>query len=210
MKKLLNFFFILFLSLFILSYQNECVKLNGKAISSDPLTSPFISKAFDSDISTYFKSNQDSKGWIGLKLDSRYRITQIGLAFPKDSDQKDYLLGIIEAANEPTFVESEPLYMITEEMKLGEMNYVPIKSSQRYKYIRYIGPNKKYCIISELEIYGDDELGANENAKNDDDEFYYQATNLPLDILQSEESLDPFDKVIDINSKVTIIKDKKK
>lgn len=210
MKKLLNFFFILFLSLFILSYQNECVKLNGKAISSDPLTSPFISKAFDSDISTYFKSNQDSKGWIGLKLDSRYRITQIGLAFPKDSDQKDYLLGIIEAANEPTFVESEPLYMITEEMKLGEMNYVPIKSSQRYKYIRYIGPNKKYCIISELEIYGDDELGANENAKNDDDEFYYQATNLPLVILQTEESMDPFDKETYINCKVTIIKDKKK
>ena len=212
MKNFLNYFFILFFSLFILSYQNTCVKLDGKIISSDPLTSPFISKAFDNDISTYFKSNQESSGWIGLKLDSKYIITQIGLAFPKDSDKKDYLLGIIEAANEPTFVESIPLYMITEEMKLGEMNYISIISSERYKYIRYIGPNKKYSIISELEIYGDDELGVDEKAKNDDDEdeYYYQATNIPLVILQTEESVEPFDKETYIGFKLTIIKDHKK
>ena len=210
MKNLLNYFFILFLSLFILSYQDTHVKLSGKIISSDPLTSSFISNAFDGDISTYFKSSQESNGWIGLKLDSKYIITQIGFAFPKDSDQKDYLLGIIEAANEPTFVESIPLYMITAEMKLGEMNYISIKSSERYKYIRYIGPNKKYSIISELEIYGDDELGVNEKARNDDEEYYYQATNIPLVILQTEDSVEPFDKETYIGCKVTIIKDNKK
>jgi hypothetical protein len=53
--------------------------------------------------------------------------------------------------------------MITEEIKLGEMNYITIKTSERYKYIRYIGPSDKYCVISELELYGDDELGTNEH-----------------------------------------------
>ena len=133
MKIFLNSFLIIFLNLFLITYQNSCVKLSGKPISSEPMTSPSISNAFDGDISTTFKSNDESKGWIGLKLDSKYKITKIGLAFPKNSKKEDYLLGIIEGSTEPTFIESDPIYMITQEIKLGEMNYITLKSSQKYK-----------------------------------------------------------------------------
>ena len=213
MKFSSKFFIVIFLSFLILSSENVYVKLNGKKISSEPLTSQSISNAFDGDLSTSFTSKEASKGWIGLKLDSKYLITKIGLAFPINSKKEDYLLSILEGSNDPTFTDSTILYMITEELKLGEMNYISIKTSSRYKYIRYIGPNGKYCVISELEIYGDDELGTNTklnslSSKNDED-YYYQATNLPLVIINTEDSIEPFDKETYIACTVTIIKDNK-
>ena len=208
-----KFFIVIFLSFLILSSENVYVKLNGKKISSEPLTLQSIRNAFDGDLSTSFTSKEASKGWIGLKLDSKYLITKIGLAFPINSKKEDYLLSILEGSNDPTFTDSTILYMITEELKLGEMNYISIKTSSRYKYIRYIGPNGKYCVISELEIYGDDELGTNTklnslSSKNDED-YYYQATNLPLVIINTEDSIEPFDKETYITCTVTIIKDNK-
>ena len=213
MKFSSKFFIVIFLSFLILSSENVYVKLNGKKISSEPLTSQSISNAFDGDLSTSFTSKEASKGWIGLKLDSKYLITKIGLAFPINSKKEDYLLSILEGSNDPTFTDSTILYMITEELTLGEMNYISIKTSSRYKYIRYIGPNGKYCVISELEIYGDDELGTNKklnslSSKNDED-YYYQATNLPLVIINTEDSIEPFDKETYITCTVTIIKDNK-
>jgi len=217
MKFSSKFFNVIFLSLLILSTENAYVKLSGKKISSEPLTSPSIINAFDDDLTTSFTSKEASKGWIGLKLDSKYLITKIGLAFPINSKKEDYLLSILEGSNEPTFSDSTVLYMVTEELKLGEMNYIPIKTNIRYKYIRYIGPNSKYCVISELEIYGDDELGTStrinsfaSSSKNDDDEdYYYQATNLPLVTINTEDSIEPFDKENYITCTVTIIKDNK-
>ena len=170
--------------------------------------------AFDDDLSTYFKASEAKNGWIGLKLDSKYLITKIGYAFPKDSKKEDYLLGIFEASNEPNFYDSVVLFMITQEAKTGEMNYVTLQLNQRFKYIRYVGPNNKYSIISELEIYGDDELGTNEKLikskiMDEDEDYYYQPTNLPLMIINTENSEMPEDKENYITCVITIIKDNK-
>ena len=213
MKKLLNYFSIILLSLFIFSHQNSCLKLSGKPISSDSITSSPVNNAFDGDISTIFKSNNPSKGWIGLKLDSKYKIVQIGLGFPDNTEKENYLLAIIEGSNQPSFEDSVPIYMLTEELKAGQMNYITIKSNQRYKYIRYISPNNKYCIISELEIYGDDELDSNiiQNiGSSDEEDYYYQPTNLPLVIIQTEESFEPTDKENYVSCTVSIVQDNKK
>ena len=160
MKNLSKSFIVILLNLLIFSSENPCVKLSGKAISSEPLSSSNINKAFDGDLNTAFKAEEASEGWIGLKLDSKYLITKLGVAFPKDSTKNDYLLGIFEGSNDPSFEDPIVLYMLTEEMTLGEINYISINTNRRYKYIRYIGPEKSYCVISELEIYGDDELDA--------------------------------------------------
>ena len=213
MKANLNIFSIIIISLFIFSNQNPCIKLSGKPISSDSIFSSEINNAFDGDISTIFKSSLASNGYIGLKLDSKYIITKIGVAFPLTAKKEDYLLAIIEGSNDPIFSDSIPLYMITEEIKLGEMFYISIKSSLRYKYIRYIGPNNKYCIISVLEIYGDDELNDNDKQfeiKNNNEEYYYQPTNLPLVIIQTEDSMEPYNKENYVSCSVSIIKDNKK
>ena len=170
MKSLSKSFILLLLNLLVLSSENPCVKLSGKTISSELLSSPNINNAFDGNINTAFKADKPSKGWIGLKLDSKYIITKIGFAFPKDSKKNDYLLGILEVSNDPNFEDSNILYMLTEEMTLGEVKYISINSNKRYKYIRYIGPDNSYCVISEFEIYGDDELDTIAKFKDEEEQ----------------------------------------
>ena len=213
MRNLLNFFSLFFISLFIISYQNPYMKLSGKLISSDSPKESQLNNAFDGDISTTFKSKNPSGGWIGIKLDSKYKITKIGVAFPENAARQDYQLAIIEGSLDPTFLDSVPLYMITNEIKSGEIFYITINSNNKYKYIRYVGPTNSYCILSELEIYGDDELDDNKiiNSKEfKEEEYYYQPTNIPLIVIQTEESVEPYDKENYISCTVSIIKDNKK
>ena len=208
MKSLL---FVLLIALFFIPFIpkfNSPVKLSGKPISSD---STSLITAFDGDLSTNFKSEKPSNGWIGVQLDSQYKIKKIGVAFPADSKKEDYLLGIIEGSNGQTFIEADPLYMITEEIKNNEMNYFEIKSSQKYEYISYIGPNNKNCIISELEVYEDSKINTNLKSiiVSREQEYYYQATNFPLVVIHTEESVEPVDKENYITCSITIIKDNK-
>ena len=208
MKSLL---FVLLIALFFIPFipkLNSPVKLSGKPISSD---SESLTTAFDGDLFTDFKSEKPSNGWIGLQLESQYKIKKIGVAFPKDSKKEDYLLGIIEGSNDPTFLEADPLYMITEEIKNNEINYFEIKSTQKYEYIRYLGPNDKNCIISELEVYEDSKINTNLKSMvvSSEQEYYYQATNLPLMIIHTEEAVEPVDKENYITCSITIIKDNK-
>ena len=208
MKRLL---FILLIALFFIPFipkLNSPVKLSGKPISSD---SESLTTAFDGDLSTDFKSEKPSNGWIGLQLDSQYKIKKIGVAFPKDSKKEDYLLGIIEGSNDPTFLEADPLYMITEEIKNNEINYFELKSTKKYEYIRYLGPNDKNCIISELEVYEDSKINTNLKSMivSSEQEYYYQATNLPLIVIHTEGSVEPVDKENYITCSITIIKDNK-
>ena len=86
--------------------------------------------------------------------------------------------------------------MITEEIKNKKINYFEIKATKKYEYVRYIGPNNKYCIISELEIYGDGKVDTNLKSMivSNEEDYYYQATNLPLVIIHTEESVEPYDK----------------
>ena len=208
MKSLL---FVLLIALFFIPFipkLNSPAKLSGKPISSD---SGSLTTAFDGDLSTDFKSEKPSNGWIGLQLDSQYKIKKIGVAFPKDSKKEDYLLGIIEGSNDPTFLEADPLYMITEEIKNNEINYFEIKSTKKYEYIRYLGPNDKNCIISELEVYEDSKINTNLKSMivSSEQEYYYQATNLPLIVIHTEEAVEPVDKENYITCSITIIKDNK-
>ena len=101
--------------------------------------------------------------------------------------------------------------MITEEIKNNEINYFEIKSIQKYEYIRYIGPNNKNCIISELEVYEDSKINTNLKSiiVSSEQEYYYQATNLPLVVIHTEESVEPVDKENYITCSITIIKDNK-
>lgn len=209
MKRLL--FVLLIVLLFFLPFiqkLNSPVKLSGKPISSD---SKSLINAFDGDLSTDFKSEKPSNGWLGLQLDSKYKIKKIGVAFPKDSKKEDYLLGILEGSNDQTFIDADPLYMITEEIKNNEINYFEIKSTKKYEYIRYIGPNDKNCIISELEVYEDSKINTNLKSiiVSKEQEYYYQATNLPLIVIHTEEAVEPVDKENYITCSITIIKDNK-
>ena len=203
---------ILFILLFIYKYNKDTTqKLSGNPISSD--SPSLLINAFDGNVQTIFKSEKPSNGWIGLQLDGQYKITKVGVAFPKDSKKEDYLLGIIEGSNDPTFFDADPLYMITDILKDNSVNYFEIKPTKKYEYVRYIGPNNKACIIADLEIYGEGKVDPNLNSKivsEEDNNYYYQATNIPLIVIHTKDAEEPYDKKNEIEATVTIIKDNKK
>ena len=205
MEYRLIFISVIVFNLVILSKQNSFIKLSGDPISSESSQSSIANNAFDGDFSTVFISSKPSNGWIGLKLDSKFRISRVGVAFPNNAKKEEYLLGIFEGANDPSFFESNPIFMITEELELGKINYFEIKSNIKYQYIRYIGPNNSSCIISGLEIYRDEE-----SETNNEEDYFYQLTNFPLIVINTEDSVEPYDKENYINCNVLIVKDNKK
>lgn len=179
-------------------------KLTGTPISSDS-DKQNSQNAFDGNLNTEFRSSSESGGWVGLEFPSPVKISRIGWA-QKSNEEKDYLFGIFEGSNDSSFYDSIPLYMITSQGQLNQINLVEISCTQTFKYIRYIGPNGKYSIISQIEIYGEpssDEYPEPEN--------YYQPTNLPLVIINTENGFLPpdKDKETQVKSNIVIIKDGK-
>ena len=115
----------------------------------------------------------------GLELPSPTKITKIGFSL-LSSEPKDYLLGIIQGANDKTFFDAIPLYMIKEELEPNKLHLIQISCNQKFQYIRYVKPEEKSSPISEFQVYGDFE------SIEDESDTYYQPTNLPLLVINSE------------------------
>ena len=202
MKK---YIFGFLLILFFISTINSQVgtKLSGTPISSDS-NSQNAQNAFDGNIQTEFRSSSQN-GWVGLEFSSPVKISQIGWA-QKGFDAKDYLLGIFEGSNDRTFFDSIPLYMIKEQGQSNQINLIQVSCTQTFKYIRYIGPNGKYSVISQIEVYGE-----SSNEQTADIQNIYQPTNLPLIIINTENGILPpdKDKETQVKSNIVIVKDGK-
>ena len=108
----------------ILQQNEQSLLLKGTPISDS--SSELVLNAFDGDITTEFKSLNSKYSWIGLELDSSYIITKIGWG-QKENIKSNYLLGVFEGSNDPTFFDALPLSMIIEEGKEGEINYINIE-----------------------------------------------------------------------------------
>ena len=144
-------------------------------------------------------------GSVGLELSSPAKITKIGFTHTS-SNSKDYLLGVFQGANDQTFLDAFPLYMIKEQIQANTMQSVQISCTQKFKYVRYVSPDPKSPAISQLEVYGDAQA-----AESTENSNYYQPTNLPLLIINSENSELPQgrDRETRVNTN-TIIVDKGK
>ena len=179
-------------------------KLTGIPISSDSDIEN-AQNAFDGNLDTEFRSSSESGGWVGLEFSSPVKISKIGWA-QKSNETKDYILGIFEGSNGASFYDSIPLYMITSQGQLSQINLVEISCTQAFKYIRYIGPNGKYSVISQIEIYGEPSIDEYLNPEN-----IYQPTNLPLVVINTENGFLPpdKDKETQVKSNIVIIKDGK-
>ena len=179
----INLILLLLFCIFSYGSQQSEAKLEGKPFSSDG-SSNSLSYAFDGDLSTEFFSPLKD-GWVGLELSKPAKITKIGFAH-KSSELNDYLFGVFQGANDETFLDAFPLYMITEESESNTVNYIPISIPKTFKYVRYVGPENKNSTISEFEIYGVETEEENEELEN-----LYQPTNLPLVIINSGSSQMP-------------------
>ena len=168
------------LLLLFLIYSLNCqqieTKLEGKPFYELSQTSVNL---FDVDVTTKFiLSSKDS--WVGLELSSPAKISKIGFTH-LSSDPKDYLLGIFQGANDKTFFDAFPLYMIKEEIEPDKNNFFKISCSKAFKYLRYVGPKSKNESVSTFEIYG-----TYESNKELFEEDMFQPTNLPLLVINSE------------------------
>ena len=198
MKLILNLP-ILFNLLFITLNQDESL-LKGTILSSDD-NSNLIKFAFDNRLMTQFKSELESNGWVGIDFRSKNIITRIEWGV-NDTNHSTYLLGIFEGANEKNFEDAIPLYMITSNGKLKEMNNVDIKTKKSIQYIRYIGPSGKYCKINNIRIYG---YSAD---KDGDNSVYYNSSNLPLLVIHSSSGKLPIEPKDKLDATFNLIYDK--
>jgi hypothetical protein len=159
--------------------------------------------AFDGDLTTYFAAYERSYAWVGLDLGEPHVITRIGWAPPNRSRAGErMLLGVMEGANSPDFMDALPLHIITDLGTAKKMAYVDVACSKGFRYVRYVGPSDMRCNIGELEFYGHTGEGNDSNL--------YRLTNLPTVSIHTENNVEPYDKVHNINALITVISDKGK
>ena len=183
-------------------------KLTGTPIGSSPsveyvnFTATYTENqpkdAFDGDMNTFYASYERSYTWVGLDLGSRHVITRVGWSPRNDGlGPGRMVLGVIEGANQPDFMDALPLYLIDTIGTVGKVDHADVDCSLGFRYVRYIGPNDARCNISELEFYGHKGEG--------DSTALYRPTNLPCVVIHTKNNREPYDKVNYIESIVTII-----
>ena len=156
--------------------------------------------AFDGNLSTYFASSSTTNGWVGLDLGKGYVITQVGFAASTRSNGSERtLLGLFEGANKADFSDALPLYMIKEAAPSGTMTHADVNVSRSFRYVRYKGIEGTRSTIAELEFWGYYSTG--------NDNQFYQVTNLPTVVIHTTTGIDPFDKVNELESHISVISD---
>ncbi len=155
--------------------------------------------AFDGDLNTFFATYERSKTWVGLDLGSPHVITRVGWSPRNDATYgpERVQLALFEGANRSDFRDAVPLYLNDKQSSIGSMHYADVHVSRGFRYVRYVGPNNVRCNVAELEFYGHEGEG--------DDSQFYQLTNLPTVTIHTENNQDPYDKVNEIVSNITLI-----
>jgi hypothetical protein len=134
-----------------------------------------------------------------IEIDKNNLVAQISWTKTEDYDF-NYLLGVFEASNDPSFMNGIPIGIIKKNGKFNEVNFIDVVATEPYKYIRYIPPNSNNTKIFPIKIYGY-ELEKNEKFEIQN---YFQITNLPLVSIHTENFTDPL-QAEDYNCTITII-----
>ena len=154
--------------------------------------------AFDGDLNTCFASWERSYTWVGLDLGGPCVITRVGWSPRNDGNgPRRVQLGVFEGANRADFMDGIPLYIIPEQGVIGRIDYADINCSRAFRYVRYVGPSDARCNIAEIEFYGNKGAG--------DDSRLPQLTNLPTVSIHTLDNQEPYDKVNQIESYISIV-----
>ena len=172
--------------------------LTGTPISSSAQLASPAEKAFDGDVSTFFKANSSNMAWVGLDLGTPHVITRIE-ATPRDgiSSAQHMTLAVMEGANQPDFSDALPLYLISGEVQRGATASCPVEVSRGFRYVRFVGTAGSNAEMAELKFYGHEGEG--------DDTHLYQVTNLPTVSIHMVNNRVPSSKGTDYEGNVTIV-----
>ena len=157
--------------------------------------------AFDGDLTTFFASWDRSFTWVGLDLGTPHVITRVAWS-PRNDGQgpKRVNLGVFEGANREDFMDAVPIYIINENGVIGQLSSADVNCSRGFRYVRYVGPSDARCNIAEVEFYGHEGEG--------DDSNMFMIGGLPTVSIHTEGNVEPYDKITDIPSIISIIGDK--
>ena len=155
-------------------------------------------------LGSFFRGSFDENGII--EFDEEYIITRI--AWTKNDDYKyNYLLGVFEVSNDKSFKDAVPIGMIKEED--GELKEeLNISSKNSLKYMRYVAPNKNNSDINPIKLIGYKKSLITEPDVLDENN-YFQATNLPLILIHTENEEEPSRWGGDVNCNIKIINEGK-
>lgn len=193
MNNLTRLFFAFVVVLFSANAMAD-EKLSGSVISSKEVKG--ASNAFDSNLNSYvYTDNETPFEWVGLDLGTPHVITKLGFA-PRGDRADRMLLGVIEGANSPDFMDAVPLFLIGKVPESGTVTYTKVEVSRGFRYVRYTTTNKGKCNIAELEVYGHEGEG--------DDSRFYQVTSLPTVSMHVKDNVNPTQKGYDLESNITI------
>lgn len=156
---------------------------------------------FDGDLTTFFASWDRSFSWVGLDLGTPHVITRVAWS-PRNDGQgpKRVNLGVFEGANREDFMDAVPIYIINENGVIGQLSSADVNCSRGFRYVRYVGPSDARCNIAEVEFYGHEGEG--------DDSNLFMIGGLPTVSIHTEGNVEPYDKITDIPSIISIIGDK--
>ena len=167
-------------------------------------TTDYLKDSFNPEL----KLSQENLDNNIIELESDYIITQISWT-RKDNYKYNYLLGVFEGSNDPSFMDGIPIAIIKEQGNFNEINIIDINSPFSFKYIRYTPPNKNNTSIFPIKIYVRPKSEIkDENSENINKGKYFQVTNLPLISIHTENSTEP-GRDGDINCTITIINEGK-
>ena len=157
--------------------------------------------AFDGNLTTFFASWDRSFSWVGLDLGTPHVITRVAWS-PRNDGQgpKRVNLGVFEGANCEDFMDAVPIYIINENGVIGQLSSADVNCSRGFRYVRYVGPSDARCNIAEVEFYGHEGEG--------DDSNMFMIGGLPTVSIHTEGNVEPYDKITDIPSIISIIGDK--
>ena len=136
-----------------------------------------------------------------IELESDFIVTKISWT-KRENYKFNYLLGIFEGANDPSFMDAIPIGIIKEEGSFDDTNYVNINFPFSFKYKRYFPPNRNNTDISPIQIYGYKKCG------DKGEERAFQATNLTLISIHTENDQVP-NRNEDINCRIILINEGK-
>ncbi len=187
----------------VFSQTTESKELTGQVISYDKCNDAQypVSRAFDNNLSTYFRSCAPFGNWIGLDLGKKCVITAVAFSPRIDSDYRERLqLGVFEGANNPDFGDAVTLYVIPG-LTERELKKQAINCSKGFRYVRFVFPtaqdNTKSSYMSELKFYG--------YASDGNDQLLPQITNLPTVSIHTVNAQDIVSKEVYIKGIVSIV-----
>lgn len=134
--------------------------------------------------------------WFGYDLQEKHVITTVYFT-PKASQGKKVELGLFEGANQADFSDALPIAMIKEQCQDGVRSSLAINCSRGFRYVRYMSPSGTQYNLSELTFYG-------YKAPGDDSQFY-QVTNLPTVVINTQGGKAITSKTTEVSSNVYII-----